>query len=59
MIGNYRQKDNSRCRQAYPAQAAGAQLVAAAADGHLQRRIEADVALVAGHARRRWSPAVM
>jgi hypothetical protein len=41
----------------HPAQAGRAELVAAAADGHLQRRVEADVTLLPSHAGRRRCPA--
>lgn len=49
----------SKClqRAAHPAQAGRAELVGAAADGHLQRRVEADVALLPGDAGRRRRPA--
>ena len=51
---------NQMCLQqaAHPAQAGRAELVGAAADGHLQRGIEADVALLPGDAGRRRRPAL-
>lgn len=44
-------------RAAHPAKTGRAKLVGAAADGHLQRRVEADVALLPGDAGRRRRPA--
>ena len=42
--------------EAHPAEAGNAELVAASADGHLQARVEANVAVLTRHRRRRRRP---